>query len=143
MEPEVKQGEDVALAVLALSEKVGSLLCKARDLPPGEALKTAHDVFAPDELLAATLATLKNRLSLDDGAVYLLALFCKRIAEDIKQQSFLSSLMKRRANIRKHGNARQVWLVISPIWQSMQIAGKAHFNQFRQDFYDLLPDQSS
>lgn len=143
MEPEVKEGENVALTALAFSEKVGKLLCRAYDLPSADAMRAAHDAFSSEVILAATLATLKNRLPLEDGAVYLLAVYCKRIADDIKSQGFFKSLIKRRNNLKNHQKARQVWTVISPIWQSMQLAGKTQFNQFRKDFLELQPDQSS
>lgn len=143
MEPEVKEGENIEHTALAFSKEVGELLCHAHGLPLEDAMGAAHAMFTREEILAATKASLKDRIPLEDGAVYLLALYCQRIAENIKGQGFFKSLIRRRVNIRNHRNAREIWLVISPIWQAMQLAGKSQFNQFRRDFLELRPDQSS
>lgn len=135
MKSGIKDEENAALTVLAFSQRVGDLLCQAQGLPPAEAMRVAHDVFTSDMILAATLAALKNQLSLEDGAVYFLALYCQRMAEDIKNQGFFTSLIKRRTNLRNHQKAREVWLVISPIWKVMQQAGKT---QFKKNYLELL-----
>ena len=143
MEPEANQEESITATANAFSKEVGELLCHAHGLPLEDAMGATHAMFSQEEILAATMAALKDLIPLEDAAVYLLAIYCKRIADDIKSQGFLKSLIKRRANLTNHQKARQVWTIISPIWQSMQLVGKTQFNQFRKDFLELQSGQSS
>lgn len=143
VEPQSRQEQDIEHVVPAFSREVGELLCHAHGLPLEDALGASHALFSSEELLAAAHVAIKDRIPLEDAAVYLLAVYCQRIADDIRSQGYIKSLLKRRSNIRNHQNARDIWLVISPIWQTMQLAGKSQFNQFREGYLKLQAGQSS
>lgn len=120
------------------NEKLGDLVCRAESGLQMMSTAYANKLFPMDEQLAAVRAILKNRMSIEEGVVHMLSLYCFSKLAEIENQSLLKKIFSRRKNQKQIYQTNALWEQIKDL---RPLFADSRFEQFSEDLVNYMKNK--